>query len=112
MSTPSGKPPHLIELAAYLARQAGERAASKADERAASKADERAENGNGDRPRSPYAPKPAHERAARLRVLANNDNDHDTSPYASIPARAAQAGETSRPKAKALTSAPEARKER
>jgi hypothetical protein len=52
MSTPTGKPPYPIDLSAYVAYRARERAA--ADRRAS----------EDELPRSPYAPKPLHERAA------------------------------------------------
>jgi hypothetical protein len=73
MSTPSEKVPHLVDLAAHVARQARPAKPDQPVER----------HGDGSPPRSPYAPKPAHERAAaRLRVLAKDDADAVLSAYA------------------------------
>jgi hypothetical protein len=75
MSTPSGKVPHLVDLAAHDARQAREAQSAEPDQPPAS--------GNESPPPSPYAPKPPDVRAAaRLRVLAKDDADDVLSAYA------------------------------
>jgi len=72
MSTPSEKNPELVELSDYLTRQEREQVSA---------ATEHPVESESDLPRSPYAPKPAAERAAaRLRVLANNRNDEPPKP--------------------------------
>jgi hypothetical protein len=83
MSTPSEKNSELVELSEYLTRQMRDPVSSEPENPV------EAESGL---PRSPYAPKSAHERAAaRLRVLANNVGDPASSPYAPKRARLSEA---------------------
>ncbi|HEY7247374.1 MAG TPA: hypothetical protein VH678_26175 [Xanthobacteraceae bacterium] len=75
MSTPSEQNPEPVELSDYLPRQLREQASSPAEDPVASESDP---------PRSPYAPKPAAERAAaRLRLLAAGQNDEPPQPVPS-----------------------------
>jgi hypothetical protein len=101
MSTPSGKLPHLVDLAGHVARQAQ-----------SPELEQPIESGN-DSPRpSPYAPKPSAERAAaRLRVLANEDADDVLSAYAPKRPRLSQSGavtssDTSSPASASLSAEP------
>src|SRR5262249_21848133 len=67
MSTPSEQKPELVELCDYLTRQPRESVSAHTEHRLESE---------NDVPRSPYAPKPAHERAAsRLRALASDESE-------------------------------------
>jgi hypothetical protein len=76
MSTPTGKLPHIVDLAAH-ARQAP-----------AAASEQPAESGNEALPRSAYAPKPPEERAAaRLRVLGRDEVDDIPLAYAPKRAR-------------------------
>ena len=85
MSTPSGKLPNLVDLATHVARQA--RQAQPAEP------DPPVESGKDSRPLSPYAPKPANERAdARLRVPAKDEADDLVSAYAPKRARLSESG--------------------
>src|SRR5262245_7564895 len=71
MSTPTGKLPNIVDLAAH-ARQAP-----------AAASEQPAESGNEVLPRSAYAPKPPEERiAARLRVLGRDEVDDVPLAYA------------------------------
>src|SRR5437870_12845421 len=85
MSTPSGKLPHFVDLAAHVERPARQTRPAEPEQPV--------ESGNDSPPRSPYAPKPPDERAAaRLRVLASEDADDHLSAYAPKRARLSQSG--------------------
>jgi hypothetical protein len=99
MSTPSEKNSELVELSDYLTRQMRDPVSS-----------ENPVEAESGLPRSPYAPKSAHERAAaRLRVLANNDGDPASSPYAPKRARLSEAEPSFGPDGEPVASAPEPR---
>jgi hypothetical protein len=101
MSTPSEKSPELVELSDYLTRQMRDPVSSEP---------ENPIEAESDLPRSPYAPKSAHERAAaRLRVLANNEGDPASSPYAPKRARLSEAEPSFGPDGEPVASAREAR---
>src|SRR5438105_14413913 len=88
MSTPSGKLPHLVDLATHVARQARQAQGAEPDPPV--------ESGKDSPPLSPYAPKPADERAAaRLRVLAKDEADDVVSAYAPKRARLSESGANS-----------------
>jgi hypothetical protein len=99
MSTPSEKNSELVELSDYLTRQMRDLVSS-----------ENPVEAESGLPRSPYAPKSAHERAvARLRVLANNDGDPASSPYAPKRARLSEAEPSFGPNGEPVASVPEPR---
>jgi hypothetical protein len=101
MSTPSEKNPALVELSDYLARQMREPVSSEPEHPVETESD---------LPRSPYAPKSPHERAAaRLRVLANNEGDPHSSPYAPKRARLSEAEPSFGPDGEPVASSREAR---
>src|SRR4051812_32157049 len=100
MSTPSGKLPHFVETA-QIERQARP-----------PEPDQPVKSGNDNPPRSPYAPKPADERAAaRLRVLAKDDADDVLSAYAPKRARSPGSGVVTNSDADSLASVPKTLKE-